>query len=62
MGQLATEYLDDRKSEFMTLETCVKMDLKARNVELVIARESSIGLRKKIGVLIRRDVSMYQAI
>lgn len=56
LGQLATEYLDDRKTEFMQLEKAVKKDMKGREQELESIRQCVGGLNKKLRMLIRRDV------
>ncbi|KAK9702346.1 hypothetical protein QE152_g30021 [Popillia japonica] len=55
LGQLATEYLDDRKNEFMQLEKAVKKDMKGREQELETIRQCVGGLNKKLRMLIRRD-------
>ncbi|GJQ68165.1 hypothetical protein Trydic_g16819 [Trypoxylus dichotomus] len=55
LGQLATEYLDDRKNEFMQLEKAVKRDMKGREQELETIRQYVGGLNKKLRMLIRRD-------
>lgn len=56
LGQLATEYLDDRKTEFIQLEKAVKKDMKEREAELETIRHTVGGLNKKLRMLIRRDV------
>lgn len=60
LGQLATEYLDDRKHEFEDLEKMVKGDLKDRLRSLAIARKHHNQLKKGLRFLIRRDVSLNQ--
>lgn len=59
LGQLATEYLDDRKNEFMQLEKAVKKDMKGREQELETIRQCVGGLNKKLRMLIRRDVCYF---
>lgn len=59
LGQLATEYLDDRKNEFMQLEKAVKKDMKGREAELETIRQCVGGLNKKLRMLIRRDVLLF---
>ncbi|KAB0796263.1 hypothetical protein PPYR_10324 [Photinus pyralis] len=55
LGQLATEYLDDRKQEFKELERIVKRDMKAREQSLKIVRKEVADLTTNMGTLIRRD-------
>lgn len=57
IGQLAMEYLDDRRNEFEELEAAVKKDMKAREEDLKIVREQVENVDKDIKHLIRRDVS-----
>lgn len=56
LGQLATEYLDDRKQEFKELERAVKRDMKARDSSLKVVRQEVNQLSTNMGLLIRRDV------
>lgn len=56
LGQLATEYLDDRRQEFKTLEAKVKIDMKIRNDDLQEMRMQVEKIDKQIKRLIRRDV------
>lgn len=56
LGQLATEYLDDRKQEFKELERAVKRDMKAREQSLRIVRQEAGDLTNNMGLLIRHDV------
>ncbi|KAK4876929.1 hypothetical protein RN001_009435 [Aquatica leii] len=55
LGQLATEYLDDRKQEFKELEKVVKRDMKAREESLKVVRKEVADLSNNMGMLIRRD-------
>ncbi|KAF5280526.1 hypothetical protein FQR65_LT00277 [Abscondita terminalis] len=55
LGQLATEYLDDRKQEFNELEKVVKRDMKAREHSLRVVRKEVADLTNNMGLLIRRD-------
>lgn len=55
LGQLATEYLDDRKQEFKELERAVKRDMKARDSSLKVVRQEVNQLSTNMGLLIRRD-------
>lgn len=57
LGQLATEYLDDLKQEFQSLEHAVKADLKTRLKSLEIVRDHAKNLHLNMRFLIRRDVS-----
>lgn len=58
LGQLATEYLDDRKQEFMELESQIKHDMKLRKEELHNVKHEVETVDKQIKRLIRRDVSI----
>lgn len=55
LGQLATEYLDDRKDEFNQLEAAIKMDMKMREVDMEKVRGEAENLETKLKFLIRRD-------
>ncbi|KAF2879348.1 hypothetical protein ILUMI_26818 [Ignelater luminosus] len=55
LGQLATEYLDDRKQEFKELERAVKRDMKAREQSLRVVRQEAADLTVNMGLLIRHD-------
>lgn len=56
IGQLATEYLDDRKQEFHNLAKIVKRDLKDRLQTLELARQRSKEVQSGLRFLLRRDV------
>lgn len=56
LGQLATEYLDDRKQEFQNLEQTVKAELKIHQKSLDIVRTQAKQLHHNMRYLIRRDV------
>lgn len=56
LGQLATEYLDDRKQEFLGLERALKADLKTRLKSLEIVRHHAKHIHQNMRYLIRRDV------
>lgn len=58
LGQLGTEYLDDRRQEFQLLESLVKKDMISRKKDLEMARKnvSSYGMNMKY--VLRRDVSI----
>lgn len=55
LGQLATEYLDDRKTEFQELLRAVKRDKNARLSSLKIAHEKDGGMRIATGAMTRPD-------
>ncbi|XP_017780163.1 PREDICTED: myosin-11-like [Nicrophorus vespilloides] len=55
LGQLATEYLDDRRTEFQTLQETVKKDLHHRNKKLHDVREQVEDTTKSLRGLVRRD-------
>lgn len=56
LGQLAMEYLDDRRDEYNLLEINVKHDMKIRLESLGIAQERAQQIHKEMRLLIRRDV------
>lgn len=56
LGQLATEYLDDRKQEFKKLEKNVMKDLRARLKTLKAVRTEAEELNANMRYIIRRDV------
>lgn len=60
LGQLATEYLDDRKQEFQELEKSVKQDMKHRLNDLSFCGEQLEQLGNNMKHLIRRDVSLMK--
>lgn len=56
LGQLAVEYVDDRRTEFETLQTCVKEDMKIRVKNLAEVKTQIEETIKNMRGLIRRDV------
>lgn len=56
MGQLAMEYLDDRKFEFSKLEREVKANMKERQRTLKLARREIAYLTDSFPELIRKEV------
>lgn len=58
LGQLATEYLDERKEEFQELLRAVKRDKKAREMSLKITHQELDNKEKSVGAGIRRDVDL----
>ncbi|XP_019867960.1 uncharacterized protein LOC109596812 [Aethina tumida] len=55
LGQLATEYLDDRRQEFIKLEKQVKKDMQNRKKDLSIYTEEEMEFSNNIKYLLRRD-------
>jgi len=55
LGQLATEYLDDRRQEFAVLEKIIKRDLTARRIDLDNVRQRVDCFGTNINNLLRRD-------
>ncbi|XP_050683753.1 uncharacterized protein LOC126978748 [Leptidea sinapis] len=55
MGQLAMEYLDDRKYEFSMLEQEIKTNMKERNRTLKLARREIAYLTNSFPNLIRKE-------
>lgn len=56
MGQLAMEYLDDRKFEFSKLEKEIKANMKERERTLKLARREVAFLTDSFPNLIRKEV------
>lgn len=56
LGQLAMEYLDDRRDEYKLLEANVKRDMKIRLNSLSIVQEQVQQMHGDMHLLIRRDV------
>lgn len=56
LGQLATEYLDDRKEELKLLEQAIKSDMEDRRYSLKVVRSQVKKLAKNLRSLIRREV------
>lgn len=57
IGQLAMEYLDDRKEEFRDLEEAVKRDMKSRLQDLDVVSKEMLQIQENLKHLIRKDVS-----
>lgn len=57
MGQLAMEYLDDRKFEFSKLEKEIKANMKERERTLKLVRREVAYLTDSFPSLIRKEVS-----
>ncbi|CAH0547270.1 unnamed protein product [Brassicogethes aeneus] len=55
LGQLATEYLDDRRQEFEKLEKTVKKDMLNRKRDLAAFTEEELEFSNHIKNLLRRD-------
>lgn len=60
MGQLAMEYLDDRKFEFNKLEKEIKANMKERERTLKLVRREVAYLTNSFPKLIRKEVSIIQ--
>lgn len=60
MGQLAMEYLDDRKFEFNKLEKEIKANMKERERTLKLVRREVAYLTNSFPKLIRKEVSRKQ--
>lgn len=56
MGQLAMEYLDDRKFEFNKLEKEIKANMKERERTLKLVRREVAYLTNSFPNLIRKEV------
>lgn len=56
LGQLAMEYLDDRRDEYVLLESTVKHDMKQRLQSLSVVQEQVQQMHGDMHLLIRRDV------
>lgn len=56
LGQLAMEYLDDRREEYALLESSVKRDMKIRLESLSVVQEQVHQMHTAMHMLIRRDV------
>ncbi|KAF2879347.1 hypothetical protein ILUMI_26817 [Ignelater luminosus] len=55
IGQLATEYTDDRKQELIELEAVVKRDMKSRISQIQVMEEQVQAIRLTLKQLIRRE-------
>ncbi|XP_065161496.1 uncharacterized protein [Atheta coriaria] len=62
LGQLAVEYVDDRRTEFETLQTCVKEDMKIRVKNLAEVKTQIEETIKNMRGLIRRDSDVTMCI
>lgn len=58
LGQLGTEYLDDRRQEFQLLESLVKKDMVSRKKDLEMARKNVSNYAMNMKNVLRRDVSV----
>lgn len=56
LGQLAMEYLDDRKNEFKDLEKIVRIDMKKRVEDLKVVSQKLEDIQGNMRLLIRKDV------
>lgn len=59
LGQLAMEYLDDRKSEYQELENIVKRDMKRRLADLQVVSQQMEEIQSSMKLLIRKDVRIF---
>lgn len=59
LGQLAMEYLDDRRDEYTFLENTVKRDVKLRLQSLSVVQEQVQQMHGDMHLLIRRDVWFF---
>lgn len=59
MGQLGTEYLDDRRQEFLFLEKIVKRDMISRKQDLAMVQKNVENFALNLKNLLRRDVSIH---
>lgn len=57
IGQIAMEYLDDRKAEYRELEEAVKRDMKTRLEDLNVVSKEMETIENNKKQLIRKDVS-----
>lgn len=62
LGQLGTEYLDDRRQEFQLLESLVKRDMISRKKDLETARKNVASFAMNMKHVLRRDVSIFKYI
>lgn len=62
MGQLGTEYLDDRRQEYQALEVVVKEDIVNRKKDLADVQKNVQNLANSLKLLLRRDVSDLRCI
>lgn len=62
MGQLAMEYLDDRKFEFNKLEKEIKANMKERERTLKLVRREVSFLTNSFPNLIRKEVRTYVSV
>lgn len=59
LGQLAMEYLDDRRDEYKLLEMMVKVDMNQRLTDLDVVSKQLNFIQDNMKTLIRRDVSSF---
>lgn len=57
LGQLATEYLDDRRNEFRALEIAIKTDMALRRLSLQEVENEVERIEGNLSKMLRRDVS-----
>lgn len=55
LGQLGTEYLDDRRQEFQVLEKLVKRDMVSRKKDLKVVETNVTNFATNLRQLLRRD-------
>lgn len=60
LGQLATEYLDDRKQEFIKLEQDIKRELTQQHETKQEVKQQVDKITADMRFLVRRDVSSNQ--
>lgn len=56
LGQMATEYLDDRKTEYDELIRFVKRDRKSREKTIKIFQKEYDQLHQNLGKLLQKEV------
>lgn len=56
LGQLATEYLDDRRDEFRLLENCVRREMNMRKQNLEEVRQRVKDIKTNLKALNRKEV------
>lgn len=61
MGQLATEYLDDRRQEYYTLEKIIIKDLTTRKTDIRVLQEQVENAAASIKQLLRKDVMLFHS-
>jgi hypothetical protein len=61
LGQLATEYLDDRRQEYYTLEKIIIKDLTTRKTDIRVLQEQVENAAASIKQLLRKDVMLFHS-